>query len=74
VVWCGRGAELVWWSCVWCGVVEVQCWFGGAVCGVSGSLLMIATAALHSVTVSLSVRMSVAILHTINVFVFPVFL
>ena len=33
-VWCGRGAELVWWSCVWCGVVEEPSWFGGAVCGV----------------------------------------
>ena len=32
-VWCGRGAELVWWSCVRCGVVEEQSWFGGAVCG-----------------------------------------
>ena len=32
-MWCGRGAELVWWSCVRCGVVEEQSWFGGAVCG-----------------------------------------
>ena len=34
MVWCGRGAELVLWSCVLCGVVEEPSWFGGVVWGV----------------------------------------